>query len=131
MTHQLERPLHDSSCAISVLDDLAEREGCHDHHRMRLKVVMQLPLGDEDGVQELLDLGVAGLGIGQDLANEVHETLHFEGVGQDGTHILGIRRDGSRTQGVGQDRTHILGVMQDGARTQGVGRDGARGLEVG
>ena len=41
---------------------------------------MQLPLGDEDGVQELLDLGVAGLGIGQDLANEVHGTLQFEGV---------------------------------------------------
>jgi len=27
-----------------------------------------------------LDLGVAGLGVGQDLANEVHGTLHFEGV---------------------------------------------------
>ena len=40
----------------------------------------QLPLGDEDGVQELLDLGVAGLGVKQDLANEVHGTLHFEGV---------------------------------------------------
>ena len=25
-------------------------------------------------------MGVAGLGIGQDLANEVYETLHFEGV---------------------------------------------------
>ena len=40
----------------------------------------QLPLGDKDGVQELLDLGVAGLGIGQDLANEVHEMLQFKGV---------------------------------------------------
>ena len=47
---------------------------------MRLEVVMQLPLGDKDGVQELLDLGVAGLGIRQDLANEVHGTLYFEGV---------------------------------------------------
>ena len=25
-------------------------------------------------------MGVASLGIGQDLANEVHETLYFEGV---------------------------------------------------
>ena len=40
----------------------------------------QLPLGDKDGIQEFLDLGVASLGIGQDLANEVHGTLHFEGV---------------------------------------------------
>ena len=47
---------------------------------MRLKVVTQLPLGDEDGVQELLDLGVAGLGIKQDLSNEVYRMLHFEGV---------------------------------------------------
>ena len=47
---------------------------------MRLEVVTQLPLGDEDGVQELLDLGLAGLRIEQDLANEIHGTLHFEGV---------------------------------------------------
>ena len=47
---------------------------------MRLEVVTQLLLGDKDGVQEFLDLGVASLGIGQDIANEVHGTLHFEGV---------------------------------------------------
>ena len=47
---------------------------------MRLEVVTQLSLGDKDGVQEFLDLGVASLGIGQDIANEVHGTLHFEGV---------------------------------------------------
>ena len=41
---------------------------------------MQLPLGDKDGVQEFLDLGVASLGIEQDLANEVHGTLYLEGV---------------------------------------------------
>ena len=64
MTHQLECPLCDSSHGILVLDNLTEGEGHHDRHRMRLKVVTQLPLGDKDGVQELLDLGVAGLGIG-------------------------------------------------------------------
>ena len=47
---------------------------------MRLKVVTQLPLSDKDSVQEFLDLGVASLGIGQDLTNEVHGMLHFEGV---------------------------------------------------
>ena len=40
----------------------------------------QLSLGDKDGIQELLDLGIAGLGIEQDLANELHGTLQFEGV---------------------------------------------------
>ena len=39
-----------------------------------------LPLGDEDDVQEFLDLGVASLRIRQDLANEVYGTLYFEGV---------------------------------------------------
>ena len=38
------------------------------------------PLGDEDGVQEFLDLGVVSLRIRQDLANKVHRTLHFEGM---------------------------------------------------
>ena len=38
----------------------------------------QLPLGDKDGIQEFLDLGVASLRIGQDLANEVHGTLRQE-----------------------------------------------------
>ena len=47
---------------------------------MRLEVVMQLPLGDKGGIQEFLDLGVASLRIGQDLANEVHGVLYFEGV---------------------------------------------------
>ena len=47
---------------------------------MRLEVVIQLPLGDKDGVQELLDLGVASFGIKQHLAYEVHGMLHFEGV---------------------------------------------------
>ena len=62
------------------MDDLTEREGRHDHHRMRLEVVTQLPLGDKDSVQEFLDLGVASVRIRQDLANEVHRTLYFESV---------------------------------------------------
>jgi hypothetical protein len=40
----------------------------------------QLPFGDQDGVQELLDLGVASLGIGQDFAYEVYRVLHLEGM---------------------------------------------------
>ena len=41
---------------------------------------MQLPLSDKDGVQEFLDLGVASLGIRQDLANKVHMMMYYEGV---------------------------------------------------
>jgi hypothetical protein len=34
----------------------------------------------KDGVQELLDLGLAGLGIIQDLANKIYGRLHLEGM---------------------------------------------------
>ena len=40
----------------------------------------QLPLSDQDGVKELLELGVACLGDGQDFINEVHGVLYLEGV---------------------------------------------------
>ena len=43
-------------------------------------VVMSFPLGDKDGVQEFLDLGVVSLRIRQDLTNVVHGMLHFESV---------------------------------------------------
>jgi hypothetical protein len=63
LTHQLECPLHNSPCGVLILDHLAERKGCHDYHQMRLEVVTQFPLGDQDGVQELLDLGIVSLGV--------------------------------------------------------------------
>ena len=40
----------------------------------------QFPLGDQDSVKELLDLGVACLGVGQGLNNEVHGALYLEGM---------------------------------------------------
>ena len=39
----------------------------------------QLSLGDEDGIHELLDLGVAGLGIEQDLTNDVDGVERLDG----------------------------------------------------
>ena len=47
---------------------------------MRLEVVPQLALCDEDHVEELLDLRVPHLGVGQDLADEVHRTLYLQGM---------------------------------------------------
>jgi hypothetical protein len=42
--------------------------------------VLQLPLGDQDGVQELLDLRITSLGVSQDLADEIDRVLHFESM---------------------------------------------------
>jgi hypothetical protein len=42
--------------------------------------VPQLSFGNQDGVQELLDLRITGLGIGQDLADKINRVLHLESV---------------------------------------------------
>jgi hypothetical protein len=57
---------------------------------VRLIVVAQLPLGDEDGVQELLDLWVACLSVRQGFTDDVDRTLDFEGV----TLLLPFHYDG-------------------------------------
>ena len=40
----------------------------------------ELALGDEHGVEELLNSQVAGLRVKEDLADEVHRLLGLEGV---------------------------------------------------
>jgi hypothetical protein len=66
---------------------------------VRLEVVAQLSLGDEDSVQEFLDLWVACLGVKQDFANEVDWTLDFESMVlllfhyDGGTHYLSSGHD--------------------------------------
>jgi hypothetical protein len=67
---------------------------------VRLKVVAQLPPGDEDNVQELLDLWVACRGVKQDFTDEVDRTLDFEGV----THLMLFHYDGD---------THYLSSGRD------------------
>jgi hypothetical protein len=52
--------------------------------------VAQLPPGDEDNVQELLDLWIACLGVRQDFIDEIDWTLHFEGM----TLLLSFHYDG-------------------------------------
>jgi hypothetical protein len=42
--------------------------------------VPQLSPSDQDGIQELLDLKVTGLGIGQDLTDKINRALHLESV---------------------------------------------------
>jgi hypothetical protein len=43
-------------------------------------VVPQLSPSDQENIQELLDLRVTGLGVGQDLANKIDRALHLESV---------------------------------------------------
>jgi hypothetical protein len=62
--------------------------------------VAQLSPGDEDSVQELLDMWVACLGVGQDFTDEVDRTLNFKSLTLllsfhygGGTHYLSSGRD--------------------------------------
>jgi hypothetical protein len=64
-------PLDNLAISISVVEDVAEREGGHDLYFVRLEVVLEFPGHDEDGVQELLDLWVVHLGVTKDVTNEV------------------------------------------------------------
>jgi hypothetical protein len=61
--------------------------------------VAQFPSGDEDNIQELLDLWVACLGVGQDFTDEVDQALDFDSVTllsfhhDDGTPYMSSGRD--------------------------------------
>jgi putative heme degradation protein len=66
---------------LEVVDDIPEAAGGHNYDRMAIKVVSELALGDEYDVEEFLDLWVASLGVEENLANEVYQSLDFEGVG--------------------------------------------------
>jgi hypothetical protein len=45
---------------------------------MRIEIVLELPFGDQHGVDELLDMRVAGIEIGKYLANKIDGPLHFQ-----------------------------------------------------
>jgi hypothetical protein len=47
---------------------------------MSFEVMQQLALGDENNINELLDLWVAYLHVQEDLADEVHRPLDLVGV---------------------------------------------------
>jgi hypothetical protein len=74
--HELYPPLGDAPRRLGAVDDLAEGEFRHYGDWVRLEVVPELPLTDEHSVEELLDLRVADLGVGEDFADEVHGPLH-------------------------------------------------------
>ena len=59
--HELEPPLGDAAGGLLVFDDVPQATGRHDHHRVGIEVVSELALGDEHGVEDLLDSRVTGL----------------------------------------------------------------------
>jgi hypothetical protein len=69
IAHELERPFGDPSCSVAAVDGLPEWENL-----VVREIVLQLLSCHEHDVQELLHLRVAGLGLGDYLADKVHWT---------------------------------------------------------
>ena len=78
--HEFEPPLGDATGGLTIVDDVPQATRGNDYHRVAIKVMPELALGDEHGVEELLNSQVAGLRVKEDLADEVHRLLGLEGV---------------------------------------------------
>ena len=58
---ELDRPFNDAAAGFLVAEDVAEWVLSNYHYVVGIEVVTELPGSDQDGVQQLLDLGVASL----------------------------------------------------------------------
>ena len=58
---KLDRPFNDVAASFLVADDVAKWVLSDYHYVVGVKVVIELPRCDQDGVQQLLDLGVMSL----------------------------------------------------------------------
>jgi hypothetical protein len=75
--HQLHRPLGNPAYCIRVPDDLSQRKGGDHHDRVSLEIVPELAPRQDHCVEQLLDLRIARLGLGQYLADVVYRPLHW------------------------------------------------------
>jgi hypothetical protein len=80
LAHQLHRPLGNPACCVRVPDDFSQRKGGNHRDRVSLEVVAELPPREDHCVEQLLDLRVARLGLGQDFADVGHRPLDRQGV---------------------------------------------------
>ena len=73
--HEFNGPLGYSTRGLPVLDYFPQGERRHHGHRVGFDVVTQLALCQDYGVDQLLDVGVACLGLGEYFADEVNRSL--------------------------------------------------------
>jgi hypothetical protein len=60
---------------VLVTQDVPQRK-LHNHfYGVGVKIMAQFARGDQDSVQQILDVWIAGFGLIEDLANEVHWSL--------------------------------------------------------
>jgi hypothetical protein len=61
--------------AILVTQDVPQRKLCNHFYGVGVEIMVQFARGDQDSVQQLLDLRIAGFGLIEDLASEVYWSL--------------------------------------------------------
>jgi predicted GTPase len=59
--HELEPPLSNVTDGLLVVDDVPQAARGYDYHGVAVKVMPELSLGDEHGIEELLDSWLVGL----------------------------------------------------------------------
>ena len=58
---ELDRPFNDTAAGFLVVEDVTEWVLSDYYYVVGIKVLIELPGCDQDGIQQLLDLGVASL----------------------------------------------------------------------
>jgi hypothetical protein len=77
LAHQLYRPLGNHACRIRVPDDLSQQKGGDHRDRVSFEIVAELVPRKDHCIEQLLDLRIARLGLGQYLANVVYRPLDW------------------------------------------------------
>ena len=77
LTHELDRPFGDPPGGLPVLDDLAQGEGRDHRDWMAEEIVLQLVLGENYSIDQLLNLRVPYLGFREHFADEVDWPLDW------------------------------------------------------
>lgn len=72
---EIQCPLNDAPVGILVAQDVPQRKLRNHFYGVGVKVIVQLARGDQDSIQQLLDLWIPGFGLVEDVANEVYWSL--------------------------------------------------------
>ena len=75
LPHEFDGPLGYPTRGLLVMDYLPQGERRHHGYRVGFKVVTQLALSQDYGVDQLLDVGVACFGLREHFIDEVNRSL--------------------------------------------------------
>jgi hypothetical protein len=69
---KLQCPLDDAPVGVFIAQNVSQRKLGDHFNGVSVKIMAQFTRGNQDGIEQLLDLGVTGLGLVEYLADEVY-----------------------------------------------------------